>query len=83
MLEEVEMFVEEVEICCWKVLEGNWSRDWEEKGRFYRLSFCENEVGRFLRCFVRNGEGKRHNILIPEGKGLVMGWELMVERLGL
>ena len=30
---------------------------------------------------VRDGEGKKHSIFFPEGKGLVNGWSILAEKL--
>ena len=40
-----------------------------------------NGPGRFILCLVRDGEGKRHRLIFPEGKGLVKGWLLLEEKL--
>ena len=47
----------------------------------FRLECWSNRAGRYRICSVRNGDGKRHKIFIPEGKGLVRGWEVLAEKL--
>ena len=68
------------ECCREQVPEGCFS-EWKEKDRIFRLECRSNRVGRYLICSVRDGEGKRHKIFIPEGKGLVRGWEVLAEKL--
>ena len=68
-------------MCCKNVPGGRWSSVWTENGRKYRLSCHTNAAGRFLRCTVRDGEDKRHNIIFLEGKGLVRGWDLVAKKL--
>ena len=41
----------------------------------------KNEAGKYLMCFVTDGEGKKHKKFIPEGRGLIGGWHLLVEKL--
>lgn len=54
--------------------------EWKEKGSFIRKVQIKQR-GRFISIFVLDSEGGRHFICIPEGKGLVNGWSLMVEKL--
>ena len=70
-----------VEICCKEG--GNSKRifDWKENGRFYMLESHKNDAGKYLSCLVTDGEGKRHKIFIPEGRGLIKGWVLLVAKL--
>ena len=35
----------------------------------------------YIQCFVRVEEGKRHNVFFPEGKGIVKGWAIIMEKL--
>ena len=39
------------------------------------------DVGKFLLCSVTDEEGKKHKIFIPEGRGLIKGWVLLVDKL--
>ena len=55
--------------------------EWKEKGRSYRLENRENELGSFLMCSITEGEGKRYKLFIPEGRGFLKGWTLLVEKL--
>ena len=32
-------------------------------------------------CSVIDGEGKKHNIFISEGQGLIKGWDLLTAKL--
>ena len=54
--------------------------DWKENGRFFKLENRENEAGCFLLCSITDGDGKKHRIFFPEGKGLIKGWALLVEK---
>ena len=53
----------------------------KENGRLYKLECHKNEPGKFLRCLVIDEEGKRHKIFIPEGRGLIKGWDLLTAKL--
>ena len=55
--------------------------DWKENGRFYIREHRENATGRYLRCSVSDVDGKRHKLFFPEGKGLINGWNLLIEKL--
>ena len=41
----------------------------------------KNAVGKFMSCSIIDGEGKRHKIFIPEGRGLIKGWTLLADKL--
>ena len=41
----------------------------------------ENAAGRYLMCSVSDMDGKRYKIFFPEGKGLINGWNLLIEKL--
>ena len=58
-----------------------WFANWEKEGRSYKLERRSNKAGNFLYCSVRDAGWKRFNICILEGKGLVRGWKIMVEKL--
>ena len=40
-----------------------------------------NEAGRFLLCSVCDIESKRYCVIFPEGRGLLGGWNILVENL--
>ena len=54
----------------------------KENGRYHKLESRENEAGQFLLCSITDGEGQRHRIFIPEGRGLIKGWVLLADKLG-
>ena len=55
--------------------------EWRENGRYFRLESKENSAGRFLLCSVTDAEGKRHRLVFPEGRGILNGWTLLVEKI--
>ena len=79
--EGLRNLLKDVEICCKEG--GNSKRifDWKENGRFYRLESHKNDAGKYLSCSVIDEEGKRHKIFIPEGQGLIKGWDMLVAKL--
>ena len=54
---------------------------WEEEGRRYKMEKGSNQAGAFIRCSVRDAGGKSYNLMFPEGKGVVGGWRILVEKL--
>ena len=54
---------------------------WRENGRFFRLEGKENIAGRFLLCFAKDVEGKKHKLFFLEGRGFLNGWALLAEKL--
>ena len=70
-----------VEICCKEGGTSKKSVEWEENGRFYKMETSKNDAGKYLLCLAINGEGKRHKIFIPEGRGLIKGWNLLAAKL--
>ena len=56
--------------------------EWRENGRAYRMDNRENEARCFLLYSVTDGDGKRHRIFFPEGKGLIKGWKVFVRDKG-
>ena len=66
-----------------KTNRGNTRRtfEWKENGRFYKREHHKNDASNFLSHSVIDGEGKRHKIFIPEGRGLIKGWALLVDKL--
>ena len=40
-----------------------------------------NKAGGFIRCSVRDLGGEIFNLMFPEGKGLVGGWKILLEKL--
>ena len=54
---------------------------WRENGRSFRLESRVNNAGRFLLCSVTDGEGKRHWLVFPEGRGLINGWSMLAGKI--
>ena len=40
-----------------------------------------NQASGFIRCSVRDPEGKSYNLMFSEGKGVVGGWRILAEKL--
>lgn len=40
-----------------------------------------NEVGRYILYSIRDLEAKKFCLVFPEGKGIIRGWALLVEKL--
>ena len=59
--------------CYGRKIPKNWRVEWQEEKRYFLLECRSNRAGRFLLCLVRDGEGKKHSIVFPEGKGFVKG----------
>ena len=70
-----------VKDCCRESGDRKGALAWEERGRKYKLERCSKEAGRFLLCSVRALELKRFCIIVPEGKGLLGGWNTLAEKL--
>ena len=54
---------------------------WKENGRSFKLESKLNKAGRFLLCSVTDGEGKKHCLVFPEGRGFINGWGLLAEKI--
>ena len=70
-----------VEECCRVFVPARRPFEWRENGRYFRLESKENSTGRFLLCSVTDAEGKTHRLVFPEGKGILNGWTLLVEKI--
>ena len=70
-----------VDECCRACDHARRPFEWRENGRFFRLESKENIAGRFLLCSVIDGEGKRHRLVFPEGRGLLNGWTMLAEKI--
>ena len=66
-------FLKGIVFCCREGNEGKRSFDWKENGRSYKMESLRNNAGKYLLCPVIDGEGKRHKIFIPKGRGVVKG----------
>ena len=70
-----------IEFCC---KEGGTSKkifEWKENWRFYKMESNKNDAGKYLSCFIIDGEGKRHKIFIPEGWGMIKQWKQLAAKL--
>ena len=54
---------------------------WRENGRSFKLESKLNKAGRFLLCSVTDGEGKKHCLVFPEGRGFINGWGILAEKI--
>ena len=54
---------------------------WRENGRSFKLESKLNKAGRFLLCSVTDGEGKKHWLVFPEGRGVINGWCILAEKI--
>ena len=79
--EGVRTLLKGVEVCCNEKVPENWRQDWKEGKRVFKLECGSNKAGRFLQCMVRDGEGKKHSIFFPEGKGFVNGSSILAGKL--
>ena len=70
-----------VEECCRAIVPVGRIFVWRENGRSFRLESKENKAGRFLLCSVTDGEGKRHWLVFPEGRGFLNGWTLLAGKI--
>ena len=79
--EGLRTLLKSIEICCNEGVHIKRTFEWRENGRFYKMESHRNDVGSYLCCSVIDGEGKRHKIFIPEGRGLIKGWLINSESL--
>ena len=70
-----------VDECCRACDPARRPFEWRENGRVFRLESKENIARRFLLCSVIDGEGKRHRLVFPEGRGLLNGWTMLAEKI--
>ena len=70
-----------VEECCRVFVPASRPFVWRENGRSFRLESKENIAGRFLLCYVTDGEGKKHRLVFPEGRGFLNGWTMLAEKI--
>ena len=70
-----------VEECCRAFVPAKRPFEWRENGRFFRLESKENAAGRFLLCSAFDGEGKKHSLVFPEGRGFLNGWTMLAEKI--
>ena len=42
-----------------------WGNVWEEEGKRYKMEKGSNQAGAFMRCSVRDSEGKSYNMMFP------------------
>ena len=54
---------------------------WEEEGRKFQLERRVNGAGRYVLCSVVDVEAKIFCLVFPEGKGVIGGWAILVEKL--
>ena len=69
------------EECCREEKKGRLVKVWEEEGRKFRLERRVNGAGRYVLCSVVDVEAKRFCLVFPEGKGMIGGWVILVEKL--
>ena len=72
--------LEGFEECCREEKEGRLVKVWEEERRKFRLDRHVNGVGRFVLFFVVDLETKRFCLVYPEGKGMLGGLAILVEK---
>ena len=77
-MEKLLMGVEE---CCRVFVPASRTFAWRENGRSFRLECKENNAGRFLLCSVTDGEGKKHWLVFPEGRGFLNGWTMLAAKI--
>ena len=77
----MEKLLKGVEECCRTFDPASRTLVWRENGRYLRLESKVNNAGRFFLCFVTDGEGKKHWLVFPEGRGLIKGWCLLAEKI--
>ena len=70
-----------VEECCRALVPVGRTFAWRENGRSFRLESKENNAGRFLLCSVTDGEGKKHWLVFPEGRGFLNGWTMLAGKI--
>ena len=67
--------------CRRKKVSDKWRLEWREEKRSFSLKSRANKAGRFLLCEVRDGEGKKHSLIFPEGKDKKKGWDNLANKL--
>ena len=80
-IEGMEKLLMGVEECCRVFVPASRTFAWRENGRSFRLESKENNAGRFLLCFVTDGEGKKHWLVFSEGRGFLNGWTMLAEKI--
>ena len=80
-VEGMEKLLMGVEECCRVFDPASSSLAWRENGRSFRLESKVNIAGRFLLCSVTDGEGKKHWLVFPEGRGFINGWSMLAEKI--
>nr|CAN79711.1 hypothetical protein VITISV_009623 [Vitis vinifera] len=73
--------LEGFEECCREEKKGRLVKVWEEEGRKFRLERRVNGAGRYVLCSVVDVEAKRFCLVFPEGKDVIGGWAILVEKL--
>ena len=73
--------LEGFEECCREEKKGRLVKVWEEEGRKFWLERRVNGAGRYVLCSVVDVEAKRFCLVFPEGKGVIGGWAILVEKL--
>ena len=73
--------MEGFEECCREEKKGRLVKVWEEEGRKFWLERRVNWAGRYVLCSVVDVEAKRFCLVFPEGKGMIGGWVILVEKL--
>ena len=63
-----------------KVFES-WRLEWKEEKISFRLECRSNKAGRFLFYEARDGEGKKHSLIFPEGNDSTKGWDRQTGKL--
>ena len=79
--EGLRTLVKSIEIYCNEGVHIKRTFEWRENGRFYKMESHRNDAGNYMSCLVTDGEGKRHKIFIPEGRGLIKGWVVLADKL--
>ena len=79
--EGIEKLMRGVEECCRTFDPASRTLAWRENGRYFRLESKVNKAGRFLLCSVTDGEGKKHWLVFPEGRGFLNGCCLLAEKI--
>ena len=77
----MEKLLRGVEKCCRAFDPASRTLAWRENGRSFRLESKVNNAGRFLICSVTDGEGKKHWLVFPEGRGFINGWSMLAEKI--
>ena len=60
---------------------GRLVKVWEEEGRKFRLERRVNGAGRYVLCSVVDVDAKRFCLVFPEGKGVIGGCVILIEKL--